>query len=687
LYPHDNNRISTPDAIGCQLGRRLQAHYEVIYHDYTELGVIVPELGDVLLGHPHPDPRSLFRRSLNQDGWQRRLMLAPFEHRDFRRISFEDSLIERCDLILAITGSYWFQTIEDSLCSHWRPKMRHLDLAVDRSDFPLLKTSFGALGKRRVVYIGHTAGYKNTPFLSEIAARLPDMDFAWIGTGTRPIPGLANLGFVDFASPVGKDLVAGFDFLLTVGDADANPTTILEAMSWGLIPICTPTSGYQDIPSIPNVPVDDAEAAAAVVRRLLSADESDLLAMQSANRKLLDDYFTWDRFADQVVDAIESSESPPLGRRSLKRRLLITYYDVTSPYGRVRFSRPGRVVSRWIGRWQNARATRAAAKRGQAPHDVMKYDVPNRSIETEPLAAVIFSKDRPLQLEATLASLFLRCADSERVAVSVLYKTSSARQERLYQQLRLDYPVVAFRRERRFRDDLLALLAQAEFVAFVVDDALFIRDFSFQTAIEELRSEDLAIGFSLRLGTNTVYCYPLDAQQDLPEFTLRRPGVLAYRWPGASHDFGYPFDLSSSVYRTADIAPLLRRLRFENPNTLEARLAAAAPSLATERPLLLCLERSAAFCIPANRVQSVLRNRAADNPDETPNALAAAFERGDRIDVARYYDFPNAACHQEVPLWLSRPDPQPRATDRAVDPHIESAGPARVRAWLRRKRA
>ena len=367
VYPHDNNRISTPDAIGCQLGRRLQARYEVVYHDYTEPGVIVPAPGDVLLGHPHPDPRSIFRRSLKQDGWHRRLMMAPFEHRDFRRISFEDRLIERCDLVLAITGSYWFQTVADSLCSHWRPKMIHLDLAVERGDFPFLKTSFGAPGKRRVVYIGHTAGYKNTPFLSEIAARLPDVDFAWIGTGTRPIPGLANLGFVDFSSQAGKDVIAQFDFLLSVGDADANPTTILEAMSWGLIPVCTPTSGYEGVPGIPNVPLGDAEAAAAVMSRLLLANESDLLAMQSTNRKLLEDHFTWDRFAAQVIDAIESGESPPLGRRSLRRRLLITYYDVTSPYGRVRFSRPGRVLSRWIGRWQYARATRAAA-RESGPH-------------------------------------------------------------------------------------------------------------------------------------------------------------------------------------------------------------------------------------------------------------------------------------------------------------------------------
>jgi len=351
VFPH-GNQTSTPDAIGRELGRRLEDRYEVVYYNWAELGVIEPEPGDVLLGHPHPDPRSVFRRSLRQVGWRRRLMLAPFNHGDLRQIAFEDSMVSGCDLILAITGPYWFRTVEDSECSHWLPKMIHLDMAIDRGDFPPVRTTFGAPGARRLLYIGHSGRGKNTSYLSEIAALVPEAEFAWIGKGARPIDGLAALGFIDFDARAGRDLLARFDFFLTVGKADANPTTILEAMAWGLIPICTPTSGYSGIPSIPNVPVDDAPAAAAIVRRLLSANEADLVAMQSANWRLLDEHYNWDRFAAQVVDAIESGESPRLGRESLRRRLTFTFYDVTSPYGRVAYGRPGRFVSRLRRRWK-----------------------------------------------------------------------------------------------------------------------------------------------------------------------------------------------------------------------------------------------------------------------------------------------------------------------------------------------
>jgi glycosyltransferase involved in cell wall biosynthesis len=339
----------------------LEARYEVLYYDWWAHGVIEPKPGDVLLGHPHPHPDSIFSRSLQRSGWRRRLMLAPFAFGDLRQFAFEDSIVPKCDLFLAITGPYWFGSVESSPCSHWRPKMIHLDMAVDRGHYPPLKDTFGPPGKRRVVYLGHTGRGKNTGYLSEIASLLPDVEFAWIGRGSRPIRGLEPLGFIDYDSPASRELLARFDFMLTVGNADANPTTILEAMAWGLIPVCTPTSGYAGIPSIPNVPVGDAPKAAARLRQLLDADEADLLAMQSANRRLLDEHYNWDRFAAQVIEAIESSESPALSKESLKRRLTFTYYNVTSPHGPIAYGPPGRLLGALQAKMRRARARLAAA--------------------------------------------------------------------------------------------------------------------------------------------------------------------------------------------------------------------------------------------------------------------------------------------------------------------------------------
>jgi len=341
VYPH-GSRISTPDSIGRELGRRLEARYQVIYHDWSERGAITPERGDVLLGHPHPDPDSVFRRSLRQDGWGRRLMLAPFHHGDLRQIAFEDRILPGCDVFLAITGPHWVRTLGDSHCSHWGPKMVPLELALDRGDFPPIKTSFNKPGKRRVLYIGHSGRGKGTAYLAEIAALVPEAEFGSMGGG-RPIPGLIAYGLQDFSSQPGKDLLRQFDFLMMCGNADSSPTTILEAMAWGLIPICTPTCGYEGIPGITNVPVRAASSAAAIVRRLLRADEAELLATQAANWRMVDRRYNWDRFAADVANAIESTDSPPLLPESLKRRLMFTFYDITSPNGPVGSGPPGRL--------------------------------------------------------------------------------------------------------------------------------------------------------------------------------------------------------------------------------------------------------------------------------------------------------------------------------------------------------
>jgi glycosyltransferase involved in cell wall biosynthesis len=350
VYPH-GPRVSAPDSIGRHLGQHLEARYDVVLHDWHERGVIKPGPGDVLLGHPHPAPGTIFRLSARERGWSRVLMMAPYNH-DLRQVAFLDSVIRDCDLFLAITGPYWFASTVSSPCSHWRPKMIHLDLAVDRSEFPVLSREFRPVGERSFVYIGSKVWFKNTPYLTALARRMPGVRFAWIGAGEREIDGLEPLGPADFATAEGLAIVAQFDFLVTVGKADANPTTILEAMAWGLLPVCSPQSGYARIPSITNLPLDDPDEAAAVLARLNTLSEDRLLAIQAQNWRLLDTHYNWGRFADQVIEAIESDASPALDPESHGRRIMFVWNAQWSPQGPLRtrlrrvFRKAGRLFRR-----------------------------------------------------------------------------------------------------------------------------------------------------------------------------------------------------------------------------------------------------------------------------------------------------------------------------------------------------
>ncbi len=356
VYPH-GPAISAPHAIGRNLGARLEGQYRVIYHDWEARYAIEPEPDAALVGHPHPRRGTVFERSSRDAGWGRVLMLSPYNG-DLAQVAFLDPIIGRCDLYLAITGEFWFSQVGQSACSHWAPKMARLDLAVDRADYPPLKVAFNPPGNRRFVYIGHSMRMKNMPYLGEIARRLPGSEFAWIGPGSRRLPGVTRLGWQDFSSQAGRELIAGFDFQITVGWADANPTTILEAMAWGLIPVCTPQSGYSGVSGITNVPLDDAAGAVAILGRLQAAPETELRRLQRENWEALDRHFSWDRFAAQVTEAIESESSPQLSHEGRLRRLQLSWAAVTSYHTSV----PRHALPRAAGR-----AIRATVRSLPAP--------------------------------------------------------------------------------------------------------------------------------------------------------------------------------------------------------------------------------------------------------------------------------------------------------------------------------
>ncbi len=266
---------------------------------------------------------------------------------------------------------------------------------------------------------------------------------------------------------------------------------------------------------------------------------------------------------------------------------------------------------------------------------------------------VIFSKDRPLQLDALLRSFALHCADAAQTPLRVLYACSDAAQEKAYADLARTHAHVKFVRESDFRADLLDIVDGARAVMFLVDDTLFVQPFSVAAALAELDRHPDALGFSLRLGHNTTYCYPLDRPQRTPAFEKPAAGVLKFQWTSGEHDFAYPLEVSSSIYRAEDIGPLLAWLPFRHPNSLEGALAPQAQLYRDARPSLLCFERSVAFAAPINRVQSTHANRAAADDARSPSALLRAFQQGQRIDVAAYAGFVPSACHQEIPVRLA----------------------------------
>jgi hypothetical protein len=304
------------------------------------------------------------------------------------------------------------------------------------------------------------------------------------------------------------------------------------------------------------------------------------------------------------------------------------------------------------------------------------------------MIGIIFSRDRALQLEATLRSFLLHCQDPEQIHLNVLFLTTNLFHARQYDELARDFTGSLSLRlipQIDFRSDILKLLlptgepkhwmnirhqiikigprlgflnrfrlarAPMDYVLFMVDDNLFVRDFRLQSIETALNANPDVLGFSLRLGSNTTYCYSKNAAQRLPSFIRVEKGFLKFDWTNGELDFSYPLEISSSIYRSRQIWNVLNRVSFSNPNTLENRMATNKRYFRKTSPYLLCPDQSVTFCNPINKVQTVWENRSGSNPDYSVENLADLFTKGYRIQVEFYSDFTPNACHQEVGLAL-----------------------------------
>lgn len=340
--------IRAPCSVGWELSNRLRREgHKVSVYDWAKGPIPIPTgSNSILIGHPHPDPHSTFKLGLKQPGWRRRILLQPFNHGDGMQCAHLEPVLKQCDVYLAITGKYWIDSLADSLFGHWSDMIVRVDLAVQLDHFPKVKTSFNPVGKRKFLYIGQSGWPKNTSYLAEIAKACPDIDFGWIGQG-RSIPYVQSLGWHDFGLKESLELISRYDFLIHTSASDANPTTILECMAWGLVPVCTPQSGYEGHPGIFNIPLNDVEGTCKMVRRLQMLEEEKLLDIQKMNRDNLVSKYSWDHFYQIVEKEIASSDQRIMKACIPSRQAAIKMLERLSPIYLLRDSRKAQRAQRY----------------------------------------------------------------------------------------------------------------------------------------------------------------------------------------------------------------------------------------------------------------------------------------------------------------------------------------------------
>ena len=268
---------------------------------------------------------------------------------------------------------------------------------------------------------------------------------------------------------------------------------------------------------------------------------------------------------------------------------------------------------------------------------------------------IVFSKDRAAQLDLLLRSFSKYVDGAKDFFIIVIYKASDKNFDAGYQKIynaRYSPFIHLIEEETDFKIHVVhAIDKYNPHTVFFVDDDVFVRPFKFNYGLSiPIECNNKYLCESLRLSPHLDYCYPTDKKMIKPEFdiefdpVLQELGLHNFKWIGASQDFGYPMSLDGHIFRTSDILPLIKKLKYDTPNILEGELAR---NLIHSRPLMICHEKSIIINNPVNKVQTINNNR---HGNISIHELNNEFLNGKIIDLDLFDDYDNFACHEIMPI-------------------------------------
>jgi hypothetical protein len=278
---------------------------------------------------------------------------------------------------------------------------------------------------------------------------------------------------------------------------------------------------------------------------------------------------------------------------------------------------------------------------------------------------IVFTKNRPLQLEAYLESLY-RFYSRELIKTHIIYKVELFENE--YEKVFRKYPDCVVIKEDDFQSDFLTVLSKVDtkYIMFGVDDVVYFDCVDFDVIDETFTKYTGDIfGFSLRLGKDAAK----NDSDNLSEAVAAGQTVYSIDWTqGRTPTTRYPFELCATIYPTALVRkvigsamnsnPLIRGLfspsstlmkllginklkrkilkrfgYFFNPNTLESWNCRWCQNYSEALPNRLYFQKPCASAIQVNMVNISKRGDIDNAAKHTVKALNEKYKIGYRFDI------------------------------------------------------
>lgn len=303
------NPLRAPQSITYNVGTFLENQFRVKLYDLRERTKINPAPGDILLGHLWTDRDTVMWNSIINNGFAKKYLLQPYNNNESQVGWMRDGL-ELCDGFIAIGGDYWADNFNESPLKKYGKKIYHLNMAVYSPNYPLVKNEFNPPEKRQFLYIGRQGRFgdeKGIGLLEELALRIPDFQGGYICEGAE-IKGWKKISSPTILTPNMMEKIAReYDVFINMSRADAQATTVLEAMSWGFPVACTNQSGYSREKNFFYLSLDDMEHNVEIIRKIQFLSETELKQISLENKKVVESKYSWETFVlnfDQIIRGV-----------------------------------------------------------------------------------------------------------------------------------------------------------------------------------------------------------------------------------------------------------------------------------------------------------------------------------------------------------------------------------------------
>lgn len=285
------------------------------------------------------------------------------------------------------------------------------------------------------------------------------------------------------------------------------------------------------------------------------------------------------------------------------------------------------------------------------------------SYAVEKADVIIFSSDRPLQLDALLQSIEKNVINYGDIII--IYRSSSPEFNKAYQQCFAEHaqlPIVLKKQgsigltpAQDFKYLLLNSLkkSSSDYIAFSADDIIIKDSFDMSDCVYYLKKTN-AYAFYLRLGENINQHFLERTFYTLPRYELIDEKIMKWKFSDGVSNWADPNNLDLTMYNKTHVLAEMMKIHFTSPHTLEGPWAAQERRNGVLDKYGICYRHSKTVCIPYNSVQDGGTPNYHMGKGFSTHDFLKFYNEGRRIDIDAYAPIKNHCAHMVIPLHLRR---------------------------------